>query len=440
MLNEGHQYDNNQMKQISNRILLYLLFSFLAIAGCNTNSPQVIIPAAPVNLHASVASNSQIDLVWTDNATNESGYKLQRKTTGGIFTDIATTMADANTYSDRNVVANTTYTYRVCAYNSAGNSAQYSNEDSATIIIVNLLLPEVTTTAITAIDTMHATSGGNVTNDGGAMVTARGICWSGTPNPTIDLPTKTTDGTGTGSFASAMSGLLPNTTYHVRAYATNSVGTAYGNDVSFVTQPTPVVMCGVNIAGMNWSCKNLDVAYYRNGDPIPQITDPAQWMNATTGAWCWYNNDSANYGSKYGRIYNYYAVSDPRGLAPAGWHVATESEWSRLMKFLDPAADTVCDYCTTSLTAGGPMKTIGLFNWISPNTGATNSSGFSALPGGFRNHLGNYSVAGHMAIWWSANEFDTWSAYYRYVYYADTKASRYYIDKHYGHYVRVVKD
>lgn len=409
-------------------------------ASCHFFEPFVIIPEAPTALHVTVASNEEIDLFWTDNATNETGYKIQRKTSGTNFIEIGSVVANVTTYSDNSALPNITYTYRVYAINSAGNSILPSNEDSATIVIATVTLPEVTTNPITAIDTMHATSGGDVINDGGATVTVRGVCWSLTANPTVDLPTKTIDGNGTGSFSSSISGLSPNTSYHVRAYATNSAGTAYGSDVMFTSQPIPVPLCGITIGGITWSCKNLDVAYYSNGDPIPQITDPAEWQNATTGAWCWYNNDSSNYGAKYGRLYNFYAVSDPRGLAPAGWHIATDDEWSRLVKFIDPSADTACDYCTSSTSAGGALKTIGYLYWYSPNTGASNSYNFSALPGGYRTELGTFSLAGHQAMWWTSHEFDTWRAYYRYVYYADTRASRYNIDKHYGNSIRLVKN
>jgi uncharacterized protein (TIGR02145 family) len=305
--------------------------------------------------------------------------------------------------------------------------------------VISVVLPALTTNNITAIDTMNASSGGNITNDGGAPVTSRGVCWSLTQNPTVDLPSKTNDADGIGVFSSRLTGLSPNTSFHVRAYATNSVGTAYGEDIVFTTQQLTVPLCGVNIAGLTWSCKNLDIAYYRNGDPIPKVSNAAEWMNTTSGAWCWYNNDSLNY-SKYGKLYNWYAVNDPRGLAPAGWHVATENEWNKLIKFADTNADTVCNYCTSSQTAGGSLKTIGLINWISPNTGATNSTGFSALPGGLRSEIGNFSLARNGAYWWTANEFDTWQASYRYVLNVNATANRYYIDKRNGYSVRLVKN
>jgi uncharacterized protein (TIGR02145 family) len=424
-------------------IKIFHLFFWVLILNynlsCNVNEPAVVIPIAPTGLNAVVASNTQIDLFWSDNATNETGYKIQRKIMGVDFSDLATVSANINTFSDNNVQPNITYTYRVYSFNTGGNSAQYSNEDTARIVMISVVLPTLTTNNISAIDTMNASSGGNITNDGGAPVISRGVCWSLTQTPTVDLPSKTIDANGIGLFSSRLTGLSPNTTYHVRAYATNSVGTAYGEDIVFTTQQLTVPLCGVNIAGLTWSCKNLDIAYYRNGDPIPKVSNAAEWMNTTSGAWCWYNNDSLNY-SKYGKLYNWYAVDDPRGLAPAGWHVATENEWNKLIKFTDANADTVCNYCTSSQTAGGPLKTIGLINWISPNTGATNSTGFSALPGGLRSEIGNFSLARNGAYWWTANEFDTWQASYRYVLNVNATANRYYIDKRNGYSVRLVKN
>jgi hypothetical protein len=108
----------------------------------------------------------------------------------------------------------------------------------------------------------------------------------------------------------------------------------------------------VTIGTQIWSDKNLDVTKYRNGDPIPQVTDATLWANLTIGAWCWYNNDSATYAAIYGRLYNWYAINDPRGLAPTGWHVATDAEWNKMTKYLDPDIDTTCTNCCSGSTIG----------------------------------------------------------------------------------------
>lgn len=153
----------------------------------------------------------------------------------------------------------------------------------------------------------------------------------------------------------------------------------------------PVNTSEVIIGTQTWTTRNLDVSYYRNGDPIPQVTDPAQWAALTTGAWCYKNNDPAM-GAKYGKLYNWFAVNDPRGIAPAGWHIPSDAEWSTLTTFL--GGETI---------SGGKMKATIL--WESPNTGATNSSGFTALPGSYRYSDGGAGpYTGFGEIWWSNTE------------------------------------
>jgi uncharacterized protein (TIGR02145 family) len=139
------------------------------------------------------------------------------------------------------------------------------------------------------------------------------------------------------------------------------------------------------ICDKDWMVLNLNVDTYRNGDPIPQVTDPAEWATLTTGAWCYYNNDP-EIGALAGKLYNWYAVNDPRGLAPAGWHVPSKTEWDALNTCLGGY-----------LVAGGKMKATGTWNagtgyWFEPNTDATNSSGFAGGPGGFRYGKGIFDI------------------------------------------------
>ena len=389
-------------------------------------------PLAPTNLSVTVSSPLlYAALTWTDVSTNETGYKIERKTGSGVFTQIAQVGTNVSTFNDSTITQSTTYTYRVYAYNNAGNSAQYSNEFQ----ITTLAVPTINTNSITAITNTTATGGGNVTADGGATVTARGICWSTSTNPTIALTTKTTDGSGTGSFTSSMTGLTANTTYYVRAYATNSVGTVYGTQQTFTTTNTTFVnLPSVTIGTQIWSSQNLSVATYRNGDPIPQVTDPTQWQNLTTGAWCWYNNDSATYAATYGRLYNWYAVNDPRGLAPQGWHVPTDAEWNKLTKFIDPSADTT--QCCSNVAGTAMKNTTG---WNNSGNG-TNSSGFSGLPGGFRYNNGSFNFVGGFGGWWSASAYDATLAWSRYLGDGNSNVYRGSINKTYGFSVRVVRD
>jgi uncharacterized protein (TIGR02145 family) len=168
---------------------------------------------------------------------------------------------------------------------------------------------------------------------------------------------------------------------------------------SFVALPTIV------IGTQQWMEKNLEVVTYRNGNIIPQVTDPTAWAALTTGAWCYYNNDPLN-GAIYGKLYNWYAVNDPRGLAPTGWHVPTDAEWTTLSNTL--GGDAV---------AGGKMKTTGTTIWSAPNTDATNESGFAGLPGGYRASYGTFFNVGNYGYWWSSTELSTTTAWYRYLFY-----------------------
>jgi uncharacterized protein (TIGR02145 family) len=145
----------------------------------------------------------------------------------------------------------------------------------------------------------------------------------------------------------------------------------------------------VLIGEQTWMVENLNVERYRNGDIIPQVQGDNQWYNQTTGAWCYYNNYPAC-GNVYGKLYNWHAVNDPRGLAPEGFHIPTHMEWWALSNYLGGEA-----------VAGGKLKDTTL--WKSPNTGATNSSGFTALPGGRRDYIGPFSYIGMAGRFWSAS-------------------------------------
>ena len=191
---------------------------------------------------------------------------------------------------------------------------------------------------------------------------------------------------------------------------------------SFVALPTIV------IGTQQWMEKNLDVLTYRNGDIIPQVTDPTAWAALTTGAWCYYNNDVAN-GAIYGKLYNWYAVNDPRGLAPTGWHVPTDDEWTTLSNTL--GGDAV---------AGGKMKVAGTTRWTTPNTGATNESGFAGLPGGFRSTSGPFFGVGDGGFWWSSTETNTPNAWGRVLFYFSGDIGRDGYSKEGGFSVRCLRD
>jgi uncharacterized protein (TIGR02145 family) len=423
------------MKKLITLILgITLVYSCSSSSDGNGNTNTTVVPVAPSNLIGTVASTTQINLSWTDNSTNETGFIIERKTGTGVYAIVGNTAAEIITYSDSGLTPNTTYTYRMYSNNAVGNSLTYSNELTLTT------LPTITTTAVSAITSTSASSGGNITSDGGATITARGICWSTSANPTIALSTKTIDGTGTGAFTSTISALIANTTYYARAYATNSSETNYGNEISFTTPASPTVTDidgniyqTVAICNQTWTTTNLNVSKYRNGDVIPQVTDPTAWAALTTGAWRYYTNDLAT-GAIYGKLYNWYAVVDPRGLAPTGYHIPSDTEWTTLTTCL--GGDAV---------AGGKMKATGTSLWLSPNSDATNSSGFTGLPGGNLDTSGTFCSIGceyrlgEYGMWWSSSEYSWGAKYFALTYvWGDTRRGFNY--KTFGFSVRCVKD
>lgn len=200
----------------------------------------------------------------------------------------------------------------------------------------------------------------------------------------------------------------------------------------------------VKIGSQTWMLKNLDVSKYRNGDPIPEVKDSATWDNLITGAWCYYKNDPAN-GKTYGKLYNWFAVNDSRGLAPKGWHIPSKEEWTTLNKYLWEVDEEEGELEVTS----GKMKESGNAHWVSPNYGANNSSGFTGLPGGFRNIVGSFYDIGESGGWWSSTEFlpgwkelhpkDAW-AWSCSMYYDDSYIHKNDIGKLSGFSVRCIKD
>ncbi len=283
-------------------------------------------------------------------------------------------------------------------------------------------LATITTAAISSNTGTSAVSGGNISSNGGSLVTQRGIVWSTSPNPTT-ANNSTNNGSGTGSFTGNLTGLTVNTTYYVRAYAINSAGTAYGNQVSFTTNTGggtgivsnpgpgvtyngytyPTIILG---NGQEWMAHNLRTTQYNDGTIIPLVTDSLQWAanwnNSTTlPMMCWNNNDQATYTSNnFGALYNWYAVNPltngNKNVCPAGWHVPSDAEWTVLT-----------DYLGGTSVAGGKMKSTGTQYWTSPNTDATNESGFSGLPGGSRGLNGSFGSIGGIGYWWSSTEGST---------------------------------
>jgi uncharacterized protein (TIGR02145 family) len=297
-------------------------------------------------------------------------------------------------------------------------------------------VPVLSTTEVTEITANTATSGGNLTDDGGTTVTARGVCWSTGQTPTIS-DNKTEDGTGAGSFTSSVTDLEPNTTYYLRAYATNSAGTGYGSAMSFTTQEGSSgstftdprdgkVYQTVVIGNQEWLAENL--AYAPSSGNYWAYTDNISWSNLTTGAYCDYSNTPSN-SATYGKLYNWYAATNAHNIAPTGWHVPTDADWTTLTTYLGGEG-----------VAGGKLKETGTTHWQSPNIGATNETGFTALPGGIRNYNGSFDYIGSHGYWWSATESGAASAWLRFMGFSYSYVFSYGANKELGFSVRCVRD
>jgi uncharacterized protein (TIGR02145 family) len=202
----------------------------------------------------------------------------------------------------------------------------------------------------------------------------------------------------------------------INAYPTSSPTTTTTTTTIFI----PTVTIGTQL----WTTSNLDVTTYRNGDPIPEVTD-SSWAGLTTGAWCYYNNDPAN-GAIYGKLYNWYAVNDPRGLAPAGYHMPTLSEWNTLITYLGGTA-----------VAGDKMKAT--YSWDGGGSG-TNESGFTALGSGVRTENGSYANLNSFGIFWSSTEQSANLSYYIFLNRYSTAAQIVSDTKSVGVSIRLIKD
>jgi uncharacterized protein (TIGR02145 family) len=184
----------------------------------------------------------------------------------------------------------------------------------------------------------------------------------------------------------------------------------------------------IKIGTQIWMVENLKTTRYNDGTAIPLVTDSATWGALTTPGYCWYNNDSVSNAKSYGALYNWYTVNSGK-LAPAGWHVPSDSEWTVLSTYL--GGDNV---------SGGKLKEAGTTHWNSPNTGATNETGFLALPGGFRYYSGTYSNQSIYGTWWSATEYEASYAWYRYLSNIDNGLRRSGDNKSSGYSVRLLRN
>lgn len=284
---------------------------------------------------------------------------------------------------------------------------------------------------VTSLESSFGVVSGRIVSDGGSPITSCGLIIS-LINPSPDLNDFVLNCTDMEDNFTFDLGINDPYTYYIRAFASNHKGYAFGNVVILHDENR---YPSVTIGTQEWMAINLATTKFRNGDPIPLVTDDDSWFNLNTAAACYYRNDTVNY-FLYGMMFNWYAVNDPRNIAPPGWHLPSDQEWEILIEYL--GGENV---------AGDKLKEAGSEHWFETeytSSSATNETGFTALPGGLRtmNDRNEYYFAylGQSGCWWSASEVDLANARLFAVHYHDAKAKLYVNDKRIGVSVRCIKD
>ena len=362
--------------------------------------------------------------------TSQNPTIADNKTTEASGTDIFSS-------SLTGLIGNTTYYVRAYATNNIGTA--YGNEVN---FKTSPIIPTLSYTMhVYYIGETSARSGGIVDSDGGGAILARGVCWSLSPNPT-PADNKVTITGGVGTFNMILSGLSANTSYYLKAFATNSTGTGYGPEVHFttsvdftgitgtVTDIEGTIYSTIGIKDKIWMVENFKTTRYSNGDLIgtttPANLDIGMEINPKY-QWA-YDNNETNV-QTYGRLYTWYSVTDTRNICPTGWHAAHYYEWSYLYSSLgDPSL------------SGGKLKETGIAHWVSPNIGATNEFGFNGLPCGYRSSDGIFQAIGYFGGWWSALQNSDRNAWEFDLRNESSSISYNYVDKRIGYAVRCVKD
>ncbi len=405
-----------------NRAVYRLFFAaFLLLFLLNCRKQTIPFDAPPVvTTHAVTADIGAWSVIMGGEVISEGGTEVTEK---GVC---VSTHQNPTLTDDRypggfgtgviavQVVVSPGTTYYVRAYATNAFGTAYGNQVTATI---PANFPTVNTAIVLTTNSTSAIGGGRVDYDGGGAVIVRGYCWSTAHNPTVK-DHKTADGSGIGFFVSTISGLSPNTIYFFRAYATNSSGTSYGREIAFILEifkgPTITDIDGnvyhtVTIGSQTWMAENLKTTKFRNGDPVPNITEDLGMPKKLYG-YSDYEHDP-NYSTIYGRLYDWYVVMDTRNIAPEGWHVPSESEWTTLTDYLSNNGygyeGSGADIAKSMASKSGwePSEFMGT---VGNDQLSNNSSGFTALPGGGRFLMtGPHTTAGFYFLrigieghWW----------------------------------------
>jgi len=372
----------------------------------------------PTLTQASAKSDTEVELRWLDNEEHTLKFVIFRKMNNSIYAEIAALSKDILTYTDSNCVLGISYSYGITSkYDS--NLSELSNERKTATIF-----PPPTNIAVTALSdvSIQISWRDNCSFEQGFRIERS--------NDSVFIEIGTVSANVT-EYTDTGLALGQTYEYRVAAYTVSNTSdyTATASATAPLVDWDGNTYGTVRIGNQVWMAENLKVTHYRDGTPITPVTDPGEWTALTTEAYCIYNNNTSNELDTYGALYNWYAVTNGHNIAPEGWHVPTDDEWTTLTNHLGGAG-----------VAGEKLKETGTNHWNSPNTGATNESGFTALPGGYRTNNGNYYVLGTYGYFWSATESSSSTAWYRILNYGDSDVGRVSQLKRFGFSVRCVRD
>lgn len=407
-------------------------------------------PVLPVVITWEVTSVTDTTAMCGGNVTDDGGTEVTGRgvcwstfpdpTEYDDFTEDGTGTGEFSS-SLTGLTCNTTYYVRAYATTAVGTA--YGDQKTFTTEACPIFPPEVLTIAAYDISDSAAISGGNVVSDGGAPVTARGVCWSTRPHPLPDS-SHTEDGPGPGTFTSHLTDLKHLTTYYYRAYATNTEGTAFGDEFEFSTPDLPGYVTDIDrnsypivtIGFQVWMAENLKVSRYADGSLIPLVEGDPQWndLTKTDKAYSFYA-DNPEYAEVYGALYTWAGAmnseasselnpSGVQGACPAGWHLPSDAEWKQLEMYLGMTQEQADSAGYRGEGYGGKLKATGTDYWKDPNAGASDEFGFSALPGGRRNNAG-FSMNRTYDCWfWSSTDAGGTQPWFRSISYDDTRIWR----------------
>jgi uncharacterized protein (TIGR02145 family) len=326
----------------------------------------------------------------------------------------------------------------VCAMLIAGSLilAACSRDESALII---------TTKTISGVTTESAFSGVEIVYGTDDELREVGLVWDISRDPATGKNSgRSSFKPGKRDFIIEIENLEPETIYYVRAYGINNSGTFYGDERSFKTYYGKVddidgnTSYTVRIGRTEWMAANIRTGRYKNGDEIPIVSDNNEWSGLSSGAGIFYDLDD-ELGKIYGYLYNWYAISDERGLCPAGWTVPEDFHWKELEMELGMSRQSADRAGLRDRYAGGKLKETGISHWLSPNVLATDIHGFKALPGGYRHLTGPFASLGISSNWWTSTSYNVSDALYRNIYHENGGIYRSTLNKISGLSVRCIK-